>query len=631
MCRLSLLLFISLSYLSANTFFTLDITEMSKLEPYYEYTFVENKDETPLEIKNRRWIKKFTNLPQSQIKSSYWIKIELKNGTEQKLERFLVSERSYIYSIDYYLVKQGRVVLHKNGSYFKKEDTPIDNVTQRVFPLSMDKSEVAEVYLKIQSFNKIKLQFNLVTARYLNKFSIVYNFFQGIFFGVMSIMVLYNLALYFMLKFKPYLYYVIYVVSFMSYMASYLGYYHIYTSLPSIVIYIILDISIALFLMFIISFLQELFEIGKYLPWMNSLLNFFKWFFLVINLILSYLHFYSFTYTEIVVKLFYLSLPILYLSIIFSLLYLKYKHKNQLAFLYAVIWSILGFIGFLYILANIGFFSIEYGFDYLFEAGMLLETLLFSLMLSYRIKEIEKEKEEQKNLLIQQNKLATIGETISLIAHQWRQPLSEINGVVLKVDVDFRKKCLTEERLTTYLDDIEEVTAYLSKTINDFMQLSSPKKSLETFKLKEIFQESQKLMKYSSKKSLKIEYLIGDKNSTIISYKSELIQALLIIFNNAIDACKNLNTEPLIQVRIKLDKRYLFIEIEDNGGGINSDVLSKIYNPYFTTKHASKGTGLGLYILKMLIEESMLGEIEIKNVNLGIVCNMKIPIVLKNV
>ena len=629
MRSLFLLLFLSLS-LSAQLF-TLDKSEVSELEPYYEYAFVESKDETPLEIQNRRWINKFDNLPQSQLQSSYWIKIKLKNSTSQKLERYLFSERSYIYSIDYYLVKQGRVVMHKDGSYFKKEDAPLDNITQRVFPLFLDKGEVAEVYCKIQSFDKIKLPFKLVTAKYLSQFSIEYNFLQGIFFGVMLIMVLYNLSLYFLLKFKPYLYYVLYVSSFMSYMACYLGYFHIYTSLSSIMIYVLLNISIGLFFVFMIGFLQEVFEMREYTPHFSRGLDIFKCFTLFINLITAYLYFENFTYAEVAVNLFYLSLPFLYLVIISSLLYLKYTYKNNLALFYAVIWSILGLVGLLYILANIGFISTNYGFDYLFEFGVLLETLLFSLMLAYRIKEIEKEKKSQKSLLIQQNKLAAIGETVSLIAHQWRQPLSEINGVVLNIDVDFRKKSLNEKKLNEHLNSIEEVTAYLSQTINDFMHLSSPQKCLERFKLRELFEESQKLMKSSSSLNFEVRYCSDDEKKVIQSYKSELIQALLIVFNNSIDACKASGIDPSIQVEAKIDKGYLFIEIEDNGGGIKKELFPKIYNPYFTTKHASKGTGLGLYILKILIEESMFGRVEIKNINLGIICNLTIPIVLESV
>ena len=629
MRSLFLLLFMSLS-LSAQLF-TLDKSEVSELEPYYEYAFVESKDETPLNLKNRKWTKKFDNLPKSQVKSSYWIKIKLKNSTAQKEERYLLSERSYIYAIDYYLVKNGRVVIHKDGGYFKKEDAPLDNITQRVFPLFLDKDEVVEVYFKIQSFDKIKLHFKLVTAKYMSQFSIEYSFLQGIFFGVMFIMALYNLSLYFMLKFKPYLYYVLYVSSFMSYMACYLGYFHIYTSVSSIIIYVLLNISIGLFFMFMIGFLQAVFEMRTYIPRLSRVLDIFKFFSLFINLIIAYLYFENFTYAEIAVNIFYLSLPLLYLTIISSLLYLKYICNNGLAFFYAVIWSLLGLVGLLYILANIGLISTNYGFDYLFEFGVLLETLLFSLMLAYRIKEIEREKESQKSLLIQQNKLAAMGETVSLIAHQWRQPLSEINGVVLKVDIDFKKERLTEQRLNSHLNDIEKVTAYLSKTINDFMQLSSPQRSLDTFKLQEIFVESQKLMKHSSDVIFMIKYFLNDENRVIKSYKSELIQALLIIFNNSVDACKNLKIEPWIQVRTEIGNGYLFIEIEDNGGGIKSDLLSKIYNPYFTTKHASKGTGLGLYILKMLIEESMFGKVDIKNINLGTICNLKIPIDLENV
>jgi signal transduction histidine kinase len=220
-----------------------------------------------------------------------------------------------------------------------------------------------------------------------------------------------------------------------------------------------------------------------------------------------------------------------------------------------------------------------------------------------------------------------MGEMISIIAHQWRQPLSEINGIVLEIDVDNRKKKLDDTTLNRYLNEIEDSTAYLSGTISDFMNFFKHDKNVNYFYIADAINRAIKLLSLSHKKNC-IEMVVEiEENIELYSYQSELIQALLILLNNSMDAITiNKIHNPKIFIKTKEENGQMIITIEDNAGGIPFDIIEKIYNPYFTTKHESKGTGLGLYILAMLIEKSMQGFVNINNVNDGVLSTLSIPI-----
>ncbi len=253
---------------------------------------------------------------------------------------------------------------------------------------------------------------------------------------------------------------------------------------------------------------------------------------------------------------------------------------------------------------------------------------LFLLLLIYHLKRIHQEQQEQEKMFIRQSKLASMGEMISLIAHQWRQPLSSINGIVLNMDIDYRQKRLDMKRFDAYLNDIETTTAYLSRTINDFTDFFSKNKNRDRFYLEEVITQAKYLSILSTQKNVQVIYRT-QKSIEMIGYKSELIQSLLIILNNAIYACQknsvNLNFGKIYIDAMVVDKK-LRLSIEDNGGGIKVKDLKKIFDPYFTTKTAQHGTGLGLYILKLIVEDSMNGKVFVCNGKEGAIFTLEIPI-----
>ena len=312
-------------------------------------------------------------------------------------------------------------------------------------------------------------------------------------------------------------------------------------------------------------------------------------------------------------KLFNLILSFI-LSLIISLLFFKRLYIHILILISTTLLS--SFIWLMKAYTDNIYISIAYLWIPLF--------ITFLAFIIYNLRAINKEQREQEKLLIRQNKLASMGEMISLIAHQWRQPLSAINGVVLELYVDYKKEKLPPERLDKHLDEIEKITAYLSKTIHDFTSFFAINKESVSFFVEDVITQAINLTTISSYKNIEI---INNKKESIElkGFKSELIQSLLVLLNNAIFACAKNRVKGEIIIDTYRLKNYVYISVSDNAGGIPKENLKKIFDPYFTTKEKSGGTGLGLYILKLIVEDSMNGKVLVENGDKGAIFTLQIP------
>ena len=229
-----------------------------------------------------------------------------------------------------------------------------------------------------------------------------------------------------------------------------------------------------------------------------------------------------------------------------------------------------------------------------------------------QVKEIRKKDE----LLFQQSKMASIGEMIGNIAHQWRQPLSTISSAAsgMKLQKDFGK--LDDKNFDNSVMTIVDSTQHLSKTIDDFRNFFMTSGYKATYNIKEIIDETLSLVNASMKDNfIDVQLSIEDK-LMISGYKRELMQGLLNIFNNAKDALKEKQslTKRLVFVNCYCVENKIYIKIKDNGGGIDSEIIERIFEPYFTTKHQSQGTGIGLYMTNQIIVDHMEGSLSVKNV-----------------
>ncbi|MDX1808843.1 MAG: HAMP domain-containing sensor histidine kinase [Sulfurospirillaceae bacterium] len=247
--------------------------------------------------------------------------------------------------------------------------------------------------------------------------------------------------------------------------------------------------------------------------------------------------------------------------------------------------------------------------------------------LEYRIDHEIKERTKQGQLLIQQSKLASMGSMIGNIAHQWRQPLSEINAILLNMQVKKEYNDLDNDTFKESIEECDLILSHMSNTINDFQNFFKPSKEKTKFSLQEACRNASFIIE-SSLKYNNIKFNIDIKNDyQVFGYPREFSQAVLNILSNAKDALLERGIkDPYITLTLKKGKQYALVKIEDNAGGINEDVIERIFEPYYTTKHARQGTGIGLYMSKIIIEENMNGYIYAQNKNEGALFIIKLAI-----
>ncbi|XPV67885.1 MAG: sensor histidine kinase [Halarcobacter sp.] len=236
--------------------------------------------------------------------------------------------------------------------------------------------------------------------------------------------------------------------------------------------------------------------------------------------------------------------------------------------------------------------------------------------LEKRINKEVKNSRKKDIIMFQQAKLASMGEMLNNIAHQWRQPLGSISMIIQSFQTKMQFGKLTQEFVDTKVKDALFLADNMSNTLDDFKNFFSPNKTKSEFSLKDCIEHSFELSKYILDK-YNIAHTIDIKKDVIINgFYNELSHVILNLINNSKDALvdKECCVRKEIKVILKPYNSKVVINFIDNGGGIPDDILPKIFEPYYTTKYKSAGTGIGLYMSKQIIEKHMNGSIECKNI-----------------
>ena len=231
------------------------------------------------------------------------------------------------------------------------------------------------------------------------------------------------------------------------------------------------------------------------------------------------------------------------------------------------------------------------------------------------IQDISNEKEKDE-LIIQQSRYAAMGEMIGNIAHQWRQPLSSISTLASGSRIRYKNHLISDEELDETFAKIKEYTVHLSQTIDDFRDFYKNNKAKELFKIEDVVKKSITLVEATYVEN-NIELVFNQKKEEellVNGSSSQLSQVFLNILNNAKDALKEKSIEKkIVYIEIFKEDADIVVNITDNAGGIPQDVAAKIYEPYFTTKYKSQGTGIGLFMSKRIIEQLFGGSLNNKN------------------
>lgn len=219
---------------------------------------------------------------------------------------------------------------------------------------------------------------------------------------------------------------------------------------------------------------------------------------------------------------------------------------------------------------------------------------------------------KKDTILAHQSKLAAMGEMLGNIAHQWRQPLSVISSSSSSVKLNQELNQLDEKDIVKSMDNILKATKYLSSTIDDFRDYFRPNKTKEHFELSKCLDKVYVIVDQHYK-TLNIKLVKPKLNCDLYGYQNELIQVLLNLLNNAKDELVKKDTDRLIIIDVTCQKEHTKLTIQDNAGGIPEDIISRIFEPYFTTKDQKQGTGIGLYIAQEIISKHMNGKLEVQN------------------
>ena len=250
------------------------------------------------------------------------------------------------------------------------------------------------------------------------------------------------------------------------------------------------------------------------------------------------------------------------------------------------------------------------------------ELLDLNKSLENRVKEEILKNEEKNRLLSQQARLISMGEMIGNIAHQWRQPLSELGIDLFKMKQNLKD----EDKFIHTYEHAKTVIKNMSNTIDDFRNFFKSDKEKEEFSIKEAIDKSLGMLEGTFKKEgIRIE-ILKNEDVKISGIKAEFSQVIINILTNAKDAMQNLDPkDKIIKIKIYKNDKFAFVSISNNGENIKDSIMDKLFDPYFTTKHKSVGTGIGLYMCKMIIT-NMNGNIYVKNLKNGVDFCIEIPL-----
>jgi len=413
----------------------------------------------------------------------------------------------------------------------------------------------------------------------------------GVTFGIVLMTIVYTFIRYIYSKEIFYISYCLMQLFSLIFIASYSGLFEISFLMQEIAL---IGASLSA-VVFAVNFYE-----GKFFPKItNHKELLFNTFLLNIVILTAFYHFMLFEYLPYTIIY-----AILFISIIFNL-----KQGFKPTIIYVLGWSVLCFV--LFMIDFKGFYT-QKGYMDLVLLAFAIEAVLFTLSVAYRYNSLQVQSRSYENMLLHQSRLAKSGEMIANITHQFRQPLNNLSYILMNLKKRYKNQKLDEVYFDKKVTQANEQLEFLSKTIDDFKEFYIPSKKKENFSIKEAIDNSITILSADFKKSnIQVQINFNTyEDIKINGIKNELSQVILAILSNAKDILKNIS-EPCIKIDISSTDAEVKIEIEDNGGGIKKKNLEKVFEPYFTTKE--EGTGIGLYLVKLIVEKSFDGKIRVQN------------------
>lgn len=415
--------------------------------------------------------------------------------------------------------------------------------------------------------------------------------FYGITFGILIMTIVYTFVRYLYSKEIFYVSYCFMQIFSLIYILAYSNLFEISN--------LIKEISLVFASLFALFFAINYYD-GKFLPKIRNYKElFFNTFLFNIVILTAFYHYILFEYLPYTIVY-----AILFISIVFNL-----KQGFKPTLFYVVGWSVFCIILFIFDFKD---FYIQQNYFDLVLIVFAIEAMLFTISVAYKYNDLKRQNKEFEKLILQQSKFVKSGEMIANITHQFRQPLNNISYILINLKTRFENNRLDKEFFDRKVNQANEQLNFLSKTIDDFKEFYIQDKQKEIFLVKDsIFNAISILSADLKKHNIKLDLEFKTfEDIKVFGVKHELSQVVLSIVLNSIDILKNIEN-PEIFIKVSSSSAEVIIDIVDNGGGVKIKNLKKIFDPYFSTK--KDGTGIGLYLSKIIIEDSFLGKLEVEN------------------
>jgi len=644
------LLLFSQILLFANTILTIKEDNTYSLGKNISYLTDTTNMLTLKEVQNKTFIeyeKDILNF--SFLAPTHWFKFQFKYDS-------LASQQKWWLNIDYPLLdfltlytldSNNRLInVQKNGDLEISANNPLD-LNTFLFSLPHEVNQTYTLYLRVETSSSMLVPMHILSNKKLIQNIHLTQTVSGLYYGILLILMFYTLITFIVTKEKVYGLYVLFIISYGLWQLSYDGLGVLYLWGES---YWMRDKATVLFIytstFLLLVFSKTLLHSKKNMPRYNQLvlepLTYISLLGIFAAMIIPY------KYTIVVGAI--LSIFVPATLFVGGLIVIKKDYYSIRLFVLG--WAVFLIATILFTLSKFnlieGYLIMKYGQ----QIGSAIELTLLSGALMQHFNNLKNEytdklknhnenlkvmvsqalqKERQKDqILMEQSKLASMGEMIEQIAHQWRQPLNNIG--LINQDFYFKKELHTlqeedYEKLHTFIDTN---ISYMSNTIDDFRNYYTRNQENENYDLYDAIYTILHIVEATFKHYKITISLDIQKDIYVYNIKNELFQVFLNILNNAKDVLISQNIiEKKIAIRLKYNKKFASIEIEDNGGGIPKEIISKIFNPYFTTKSQKHGTGIGLYMSKEIIENNMLGKLEVKNINDGCCFSIELPLYKK--
>ncbi len=538
------------------------------------------------------------SLRKKKTESSIWYKLDIYNSSNTILDKKILTQWNHT-NIYIYLVDEHKNILVQE-KLKKYNNFLLSN------PFTIKPKQNLQLYLNVQTPKGVDdfYYLNIVSEDALN-LVVQEKFFNiGIFLGLLLAMMLYSFFMYFAIRIKSYLYLGLYQLAIVIHLSD-IRYFLItllqdYQELSYILFKIVFS---AMLYVFSILFTKEFLNTKETMPTINKLLTIL----LVFHIISEIFPYNNINYSGFLYGLY----------LVAGFISLRQGNKYALFFILGFTPSVINY----FFVNVVKLFSLNIYVEYqmITLITTIIEAFALSMALYLKLKETVEEKEKavqevhtKEKMMLEQSKFAAMGEMIGNIAHQWRQPINNVSSILSNISTHYKYEQLTKEKLDSKINEANMQLKYMSSTIEDFMNFFSHNNKKTNVTLKEVCEEAFFLTKSSLEKH-HILVNIESKSEELFSLKKkELIQVLVVFINNSKDAfVSNKIKDPMISLKVE-NKSIIYV---DNAGGIPQDIINKIFEPYFTTKQKSKGTGIGLYIAKQIIESLFEGEIKVYTEN----------------